>query len=195
MLRSCVLLFFALYTPGSPPSSGAHWSVEQCKLQSSHSLTASSRPGQARPGRARPGQARPEQAGRQAGGRGVLGKVCESETNQENTASHHWTLTVPWISPSGNFNLKEFLLLDDDFGICVVRREACENYNKDSCLCSLSLLIILRLQLSVYLLVIFSSDLLTVWSIKCQKIRKYSAVPISRTPKRFSVSYSCKRVE
>lgn len=51
-LGSCVLLFFALYTPGSPPSSGAHWSVKQSKLQSSHSLTASSRP---------------KQAGRQAG--------------------------------------------------------------------------------------------------------------------------------
>lgn len=33
--------FFAFYTPGRPPSSGAHWSVKQSKLQSSHSLTAS----------------------------------------------------------------------------------------------------------------------------------------------------------
>lgn len=39
--------FFALYTPGSPPISGAHWSVKQSKLQSSSSLTASSRPQQA----------------------------------------------------------------------------------------------------------------------------------------------------
>lgn len=47
LLSSCVLLFFALYTPGSPPISGAHWSVKQSKLQSSSSLTASSRPQQA----------------------------------------------------------------------------------------------------------------------------------------------------
>lgn len=42
-----VCLFFAFYTRASPPSSGAHWSVKQSKLQSSHSLTASSRPKQA----------------------------------------------------------------------------------------------------------------------------------------------------
>lgn len=47
LLSSCILLFFALYTPGSPPISGAHWSVKQSKLQSSSSLTASSRPQQA----------------------------------------------------------------------------------------------------------------------------------------------------
>lgn len=40
--------FFAFYTPGSPPSSGAHWSVKQSKLQSSLSLTASFRPKQER---------------------------------------------------------------------------------------------------------------------------------------------------
>lgn len=34
LLGTCVLLFF--YTPGSPPSSGAHWSVKPSKNSRAH---------------------------------------------------------------------------------------------------------------------------------------------------------------
>lgn len=90
-LGSCVLLFFALYTPGSPPSSGAHWSVKQSKLQSSHSLTASSRP---------------MQPGRQAGRRGY----CKSFPSQRPPQKHCFRPLDSHCGGVGDFVLRSLSL-------------------------------------------------------------------------------------
>lgn len=108
LLGSCVLLFFALYTPGSPPISGAHWSVKQSKLQSSHSLTASSRP---------------QQAGRQAGE--VTAKLFQVRDHpRKHTASDllldsHCGVEGTSASESCCYQLS-FIY---DFHICVVGEE------------------------------------------------------------------------
>lgn len=120
LLGSCVLLFFALYTPGSPPSSGAHWSVKQSKLQSSHSLTASSKPRQAG------GQAR------QGGSKRLLPKFSMSKTTPEKYCLRPPGSHVLWrILSHRNNNLKKFVLFLHMIYVfsclCVlVRRGACK---------------------------------------------------------------------
>lgn len=90
--------FFAFYTPGRPPSSGAHWSVKQSKLQSSHSLTASL-------------QAESRQAGWQER---LLQNFSKSKTTPESILFFDRRTPHCGVGDFAlrNLNLKEFLLLD-----------------------------------------------------------------------------------